>query len=241
MMCFSLNKPMNYKLMKRINKSFSILTVALIITVFGVVSISAQANYMTSFGLKLGAPFNVPECPIVQQTYVTGKRYENYATSKIESMCFQRDLTPYFKKGLLKDSIKKPLPPLFSNGKVNLIVPIESSPDYIAGGATAFLIDGNFVGIEFYATGSFKTPNTALVSALTEKYGNPTKVTPIELQNDYGAKYTAYTYEWQLSSLSVFYDGYKGTVSIETSPLIQLRRELRQKEDETKKKTRILL
>lgn len=149
--------------MKRTVKRFSILTMVLIITVLSAASLSAQAKYMTSFGLQLGEPFNVPECPIVQQTYLGGKRYEDYANDlEIKSMCFKRDLSPYFKKGLLKDSIKKPLPPLPLTGKILLVLP-KSRPEYVTSDTvTAYLIGGNFVGIDFLTYGGVKYSDTAL-------------------------------------------------------------------------------
>lgn len=208
---------------------------ALIVIIFGAVSISAQANYMTIFGLELNKPFNVPECPIIQHKLLGGKDYDDYANSSdIKSMCFKRNLTPYVKKSFLKNSIKKPLP-LLSTEQIDLVLP-ESRPIYAGREATAFIINGNFAGVNF-STPSFKTDNPTLlsdlVSDLTAKYGKPTKTTPQELQNDYGAKYTTYLYEWQLPDLSVIYSEYRGTVYIATPPLVQLRIE-NEKKNKTK-------
>lgn len=245
------------KVKNKIMKRLLILTIALILTVnisnvFGQTD-SSKAEYMTAFGLKLGEPFNVPECPIIEKKYLGGKKYDEYATdTEVQSMCFQRKLSPY----KIKERVQLPLPPLYPTGYVGLVIPYSKRPDYIYDSydinttIMAYLIDGNFVGADFDIVG-FDSPMAgsikSLVSDLTAKYGKPAKVSAQELQNNYGARFTTYIYEWQLPGLAVVYNEHignftgipRGRVSVVTPILAERRRQDEKKADENKKKDTI--
>lgn len=157
-------------------------------------TLAPDSSSIKVFGLTLSSPFLLKECKYkhnpADDRYT---QYSRYIDEKTE-ICFEYDETK--KKG---NSV------LPVNDKVYITWPRNGAPKIAAlEKLKAKIIEGNLESIEFETAGLLTQEED--YKALTEKFGNASTVTPMELKNQYGSKREFYRAEWKLPNAHVFYD-----------------------------------
>jgi len=85
---------------------------------------------------------------------------------------------------------------------VEIQFPIRDMPDMMSDTRlAALIIDGNIEGVSF-STRGVRSQNADL-DRFTEKYGQPTKLSPAQVQNRLGAKFDTFTALWLFPELYV--------------------------------------
>lgn len=194
----------------------------------------SNASKVTIFGQEIGSPLSLPECPKVTRK-VGGKKQEVVASeNEITSICYVGAVAP--------------------TSVVVILIPDGKRPAYIRRGygsdavnIRAFIIEGTVQGIDFNTAYGEQEQKDALFSDLEVKFGKPTNAIPREWQNDNGAKYTRYEYEWNspthnvaLKEKTIYGSFVNGMVTIYTpkaaSFLADVELEMKKKADEERRK-----
>lgn len=174
-----------------------------IAAIFSISSSLSLANILV-FGFELGKPLIAPECAFRMVGNL--KLYESLSIDQC-----------------VEDAKIKTHEPtesaLVRLGK-------DSSPLFMKGLFRAYLKDGVFVGASF-STFGIHTQNSTF-DALKEKYGKPTKLTKIKMQNSAGATFDVIFAEWKNKTVHVSFKGVDeqidlGSVDISTPELLNLR------------------
>ncbi|MDR7135251.1 hypothetical protein J2X06_002460 [Lysobacter niastensis] len=150
-------------------------------------------------GLRLGAEFTLPECPIdpALSRYV-GPRYK-YAHEMTGSMpCFQQGYAP--KPGFVLDK-----------SYASLEVMIDPLPAGLRQDSIDVkVIDGR---IENVSAGTYGLKSQeGLLELLTEKYGSPTTLNHSKVQNRMGAEFNQVDATWKFSDLTITFVGMGSTI-----------------------------
>jgi hypothetical protein len=165
-------------------------------TLIALTGLTAHADSPTVFGMELQKPFVVPECPYKHLT----KTLLEYWPPPTQGVCYQMTED--------KDA-GKPRP---INDQVKLRWPDNGSPRLvIAYSATATIIDGNLEGIAFNTLGIQSQERD--LTALKEKYGEPTQIANDTVQNGYAAKFSPIRASWTLGDIVVALDGAQSQVN----------------------------
>lgn len=181
--------------------------------IFFAFQMSANAQDLSVFGMKLGGAFTIPECNLVlkEAQYLneygglmgklTKKKYWQYKYDpNITSQCFKRpDLEKIeFKKKEEIPALPLPKPQAF----VTVVSPENAKPALTADGDfyAYILSDGNLDGVIFKIN---KNESNAVFETLKQKYGNNVKVTPMKWQNSTGAVYDYYIADWSMPKLTI--------------------------------------
>lgn len=139
------------------------------------------------FGLALGQPLALPECP-----KIGAGAHIQYGYSK--ESCYQRTTNIAACSALI-------------DGYARIEFPVLSLP-YWAKSVTARVVEGRIEGIRIYTSG-IKGQKPAL-DALSEKFGKPSSSLNTEVQNRMGAKYQSLNSLWTVSDVSVVLIGTTG-------------------------------
>jgi len=162
----------------------------------------AQAQVpMSAFGLEIGKPIDLPACEYVGST--------KSVVMLQQKTCFE------------------PASPVSQNrDKVHF--GMKEVPSIVSGFSMIVkIVDGNLEALYFNTPGI--EAKDRILSALTEKYGVPTKLTKENLQNSYGAQYESFNATWDTPTLYVEYSPTSsgslkaGFASVETQRTHKLR------------------
>lgn len=153
-----------------------------------------SAPNLDVLGLRLGAEFALPECPIDApvNSYLS-PRYKHPHEMKGAMPCFQQGYSP--KPGFVLDK---------NYASVDVVIdqlPAGLRQDYLS----VKVIDGKIenVSIATYGLNS----QAGVLDLLTEKYGTPTVLNRSKVQNRMGAEFDQIDAEWKFSDLSVMFVG----------------------------------
>lgn len=175
--------------------------------------ISANAQDLTVFGMKLGGQFSVPECNLTlkEDQYLnqnggllgklTKKKYWQYKyDTTITNQCFKRPDLEAIKFNKKEEIPALPLPK--PQAFVTVVSPESAKPALTADGEfyAYVLSDGNLDGVIFKIN---KNEANDVFTALKQKYGGAAKVTPMKWQNSNGATYEYYIADWTLPKITV--------------------------------------
>jgi len=166
-----------------------------------VISANAQAtpkpaSDMTVFGLTLGEPLSIPECPKSGDT-----SYKSSATVCYRLNAFDGDKL---------DDVNR-----------YIIFPFNDSPSISKFNVVpALVLDGKLEGIGFNTNGTQN--DEAVLEKLKEKYGEPTTIKRGTVQNRLGATFNKFTAIWLFSNLYVGFQSVttkidSGLVNIDTT------------------------
>jgi hypothetical protein len=177
-------------------------------TLLGILALSAEAQTQSAddsvFGMHLGEKFSIPEC-------VHLKKSNLYAEND-SAPCYERIGLTWGKKAQ-HDS-------LLTNDTVTIRFPFSQRPPIISGlKISAQIVDGNLESIGFNTMG-LQTQDQTL-SALKEKYGDPTSLTELKKQNNFGATFDSHFSVWKFEKFTVVFQGTtdrvdSGLVNIDT-------------------------
>ena len=173
-----------------INTAKIFLLLALIMipaAVFGQTNAPAK---VTIFGQEIGSPLSLPECPKVTKK-INGKKREVIAEEyEITAVCYIGNVGP--------------------TSVLALLIPDGKRPSYVRKGLSgeaipvrAYIIDGLVQGIDFKTAYNDNKQKDELYSDLQVKFGDHTQSFSREWQNDNGAKFTRYEYNWYSRSYMV--------------------------------------
>lgn len=143
------------------------------------------------FGLELGAPFTLPECPF----YSGQNEHNNHAPDhNIKSApCFQHS-SPSADLGAPVKGVKK----------VRIITNNPLSGEF-TGEAYGVVINGYLDGVQLLIDGFNAQESIAL--ALERKYGKPTEHRLIELHRSMGVKLEVISQFWAFANINVQFEG----------------------------------
>jgi hypothetical protein len=166
------------------------------------------AEQVSVFGLQIGKPFAVPECPF-KKVSKTLNSYEFFTTS----ICFQRVA------GVNGSEAGKGIN--LSDDYVDIVWPRGSEPEIARPGSVSVaVIDGNIERMTFGTLGVVSQARD--IKVLTDKFGSPTTGGEQIVQNGYGAKVQVIRAEWKIEGVSVDFDSAgstfnSGVVRIQTA------------------------
>lgn len=142
---------------------------------------------VTIFGQEIGAALSLPECPKATRK-VKGKNIETIASeSEITTICYVGNVLPTTVLAILIPDGKRP-------AYIRRMYGSDVPP------IRFIILDGKVQGVDFKTGYSAQEEKDALYSDLEFKFGGPSKTLSREWQNDNGAKYTRYEYEWNSAS-----------------------------------------
>ena len=180
----------------------------LALALFGIMALSAVAQTKsaddTVFGMRLGEKFSIPEC-------VRLKKSNLYAEND-PAPCYERIGLTWGKKTQHDSPV--------TNDTVTILFPFIQRPPIISGlKITAQIVDGNLESIGFNTMG-LQTQDQTL-SALKEKYGDPTSLAELKKQNNFGATFDSHFSVWKFEKFTVVFQGTtdrvdSGLVNIDT-------------------------
>ena len=134
------------------------------------------------FGIALGQPLAIPECP----KYGSGS-FIRYGFSK--EACWQR---PVDAAGCTS----------ITDGYAGVEFPVLTLPHWTRTSRVSVrIVNGRVEGARIYTSG-IKGQDAAL-QALTEKYGKPSSSLNTDVQNRMGAQYTSLNSSWKVGDLTV--------------------------------------
>ncbi len=221
----------NISLIKLTRVCFIVGLLLLPSTAFSQQSTSAK---VTIFGQEIGAPLSLAACPKVTKK-IDGKKREVVAAEyEISEVCYVGNVGPTTSLAILIPDAKRP--GYVSKGFSSEPVPVR-----------AYIIDGVVQGIDFKTVYSDNKSKDELYSDLQVKFGDHTQAHPREWQNDNGAKFTRYEYDWNsktylvsLREKRVYGSFVNGEVKIYTpkaaSFLADVELEIKKKADEERRK-----
>ena len=158
--------------------------IALILGAYDSAANSAEDG-LNIFGVRLGEPLDVPECP----QDATGN-YTLIMTNR-DSIC-----------ALRKNVIHK----AWGSDDIDLEFPNNAAPDYIRlGNLSVSLLDGKVESIAFATNGL--SSQASVLHALEEKFGKPSRLRPEIVQNAFGAKYSRVNAMWNRPGVRIELDG----------------------------------
>lgn len=158
---------------------------------------ASAAEPISVFGLQIGKPFAVPECPF-KKVSKTLNSYE-FFTSYV---CFQR--TPGINGSEAGKGIDS------AEDYVNIVWPRGSEPQVARYNSLSVqVIAGNLERVSFGTMGVESQARD--MAMLTEKFGSPTSGGESTAQNGYGAKMQVIRAEWKIGEVSVYYDSASST------------------------------
>jgi hypothetical protein len=180
----------------------------LAITATVVAASAAGAADLTVFGVELGKPVNLPECP-----YKTAGGMKLYDVMP-QSTCVHdpHALNGYGRPARELSFGRDEAPPIVKNW-------------------TAFLLEddaGRVIGFHFLTSGV--QTQAAVLSQLKEKYGAPTSVTPHTVRTAVGGPFESFDAKWSLPGLVVNFQGTtdridRGDVTIDLPEAAALRQQ----------------
>jgi hypothetical protein len=144
----------------------------------------AQQASETVLGMELRAPLSIPECG-VEGMFKAPKAPESGA-------CYVRDTVRD-----AKGHFAAPTGPLANDG-MEIRFAFNSRPSIAAGKVRASLREGNLASVVVFTGGMGSQEND--LKLLTEKYGQPIRITRPSYQNAYGARFEGMQAEWELPS-----------------------------------------
>ena len=190
----------------------------------------------TVFGLALGQPMRLPQCP--QQSLL------NLFGPEITAACVLNDTSTADAAALVNSLIpgagagedtERPF-------KTSIVMPPSKCPDWMSGcGYRVWLVDGRVVGASVVTAGLDKQKDVAV--ALTQKYKAVSQTSWKEWTNDAGNKVFGLEMTWHLPGLDVTFEGYNGgsrpgagSILIQTDALTRQRAQKEKaRQDETQK------
>lgn len=160
-------------------------------------STAAAAEPISIFGLQIGKPFAIPECPF-KKVSKTLSSYEFFTTS----VCFQRV------RGVNGSEAGKGIN--LADDYVDIVWPRGSEPEIArAGSVSLAVVDGNIERVSFGTLGVVSQARD--MKALTDKFGSPTSGGDSIAQNGYGVKVQVIRAEWKIDEVSIYYDSAAST------------------------------
>ncbi|MCM0083277.1 hypothetical protein L4X63_16955 [Geomonas sp. Red32] len=164
------------------------------------------------FGIDLNSPLRLPECSGQR----IGERFFSDASQK--TMC------------------RHPKAHAFEAGQVHEVsFSSEKQPSFIRGEGTLLVrvIDGKVANVQFGTTGIDSAQE--VLGALTKKYGTPTGIDKITVQNRLGAHFDSFKARWDLEHIHVRFDATydtldHGIVEVET-PAEKVRTEAKERKE----------
>lgn len=169
-------------------KKYSILTVCVTAVLACLASpTNAQVNgdeTQTVFGFELGKPLNLPEC-----TYQTVGRIKLYDTIPTKTCVHEATTINGYKQPVRR-----------------IIFSQEEAPTIVQNwAALALEVNGNLVGIEFFTPGV--AAQDLVMDTLTKKYGKPDSAMMHNVQNSFGAGFSAVSATWDMPNIHVHFEG----------------------------------
>lgn len=144
---------------------------------------SRASQELTIFGLAVGAPIQLPECP----------KYE--FLGRIEYRSVVVDPTCISVWPATKSAID------LTHGTIFISFPIREQPSIASGEINGYVEQGKLVGLRIFTRG-IKLQHYDL-EQLIEKFGPPTSKSTISARNRLGATFDVLTATWKLADLSV--------------------------------------
>jgi len=167
-----------------------------IYVVMGLLTVAATTNAADSisvFDMPLECPFTVIECPYTHISKTAG--YYNPPRSGI---CYES----------MNDS-KKGAHAAIGNDTVKIVW--TSSPKIVSGAfGLAKIIDGNLEGVSFNTLGIVAQDRD--LQLLSDKFGKPTQVNKLSMQNGYGAQFQSLSANWDLGDVLISYESAKNAI-----------------------------
>jgi hypothetical protein len=147
------------------------------------------------FGLTLGVPLNIGDCGYgVVETPISH-----------DSTCINTAGAKRWKEDTRDTSEGTDVWICFSRDQWP---DIANSERYITGR----ILDGQLHGITFITYGAKNADD--VMKVLVKKYGRPTKLTTGEMQNQMGAAFGAFTAEWYMKDMFVFFESISGKMDL---------------------------
>jgi hypothetical protein len=148
-----------------------------------VVAAAQDVSQKSVFGFTIGKPVSLPEC----SRQVIGKSVFYYGFTNFT--CFG-------------SSNPKIEPSSISSDIYSIYFPVQDKPNLVSGTSIVMVIlDGVLEGISFNTAG-ISTQDVTL-TALKGKFGVPTEIKPLKVQNKLGASFDTFFASWALPGLIV--------------------------------------
>jgi len=164
--------------------SVSAILVAMMIGAHYRTATAAEAG-PTVFGVQLGEPLNVPECP------KDASGHYALITTNRDSVC-----------ALRKNVIHK----AWGSDDIDIEFPNNAAPDYVKlESFSVSLIDGAVESIAFATNGL--SSQVSVLHALDEKFGKPSRLQREIVQNEFGAKFSRVNATWNRPGLRIELEG----------------------------------
>lgn len=172
---------------------FPLLVILVSLLFIGFVAPTRAADYSV-FGIDLGQKITMPDCGA------------GAAIFDEKTMCVIRKGDMWRFTTSLQNLEKE-----LGTEEISIYFPNNLAPPYLSGiDLGVEMIDGVVESIAFSTAG--ESVQNDVLAALTKKYGNPTSIRNIPLQNAFGAKIIAIQASWHKSGLFVEFNGAAGSV-----------------------------
>ena len=177
-------------------------------TLLGILAMGAEPQTKNAddsvFGMRLGEKFSIPECAHLKKS--------NLYAENDPAPCYERIGSTWDKKARHDSPV--------TNDTVTILFPFSQRPPIISGlKISAQIVDGHLESIGFNTMG-LQTQDQTL-STLKEKYGDPTSLTELKKQNNFGATFDSHFSVWKFEKFTVVFQGTtdrfdSGLVNIDT-------------------------
>jgi hypothetical protein len=176
------------------------------VTTAALYAVAADSIDHTVFGVELGKPLTVAECPR-STNFTTG--YDHFL-AKREGICAERKAS--YKTG-------------WGATEINVYFPLAESPNFVKHGQFGVgTIEGNVENIVFSTSGL--NMQDVVLEKLKEKYGSPTRLENFQVKNRMNATFQTFKATWIFSDFVVTFKGVTDTLDdgeVEASTLTYLR------------------
>jgi hypothetical protein len=161
--------------------------IALLILLTSPAFAQGRSPDMTVFGLRLGEKFALPECAFIKKS----------------SLYAENDSTPCFERFYdFREMKEKTISPV--NETIQILFPFGKASSFMAGRkAVGQVVSGNLESISFNVMGLQFRDRDQVLSALENKYGEPSRIQKEAIQNSFNASVSSIKVIWSFADLTV--------------------------------------
>jgi len=161
--------------------------IALIVLLASTAFAQGKSPDMTIFGFRLGDKLTLPECAYIKKMMIY--------TENDSAPCYERFYN-------FREMKQQTIPPV--NETIQILFPFGNAPSIMAGRkAIAQVVSGKLESISFNVMGLEFRDRDQVLSALKDKYGEPSRIQKEAKQNSFNASVSSLTVDWSFVDLTV--------------------------------------